>query len=73
MGVSALPPMAPSDCCFRPIAGAKWQLLLGKRPNGQVIRKTGVMTIVLIGDIVVPGDGIAIRFPVQLLVLLEVV
>jgi len=47
--------------------------VLGKRPNGQVIRKTGVMTIVLIGDIVVPGDGIAIRFPVQLLVLLEVV
>lgn len=65
--------MAPSDCCFGPIAGAKWQLVLGKRPNGQVIRKTGVMTIVLIGDIVVPGDGIAIRFPVQLLVLLEVV
>ncbi|MBA8833302.1 hypothetical protein GGE39_003250 [Rhizobium leguminosarum] len=31
------------------------------------------MTIVLKGGIVVPGDGIAIRFPVQLLVLLEVV
>ncbi|MGW9948026.1 hypothetical protein J2W92_003367 [Rhizobium leguminosarum] len=31
------------------------------------------MTIVLKGDIVVPGDGIAIQFPVQLLVLLEVV
>jgi hypothetical protein len=60
--------MAASDCCFRPIAGAKWQLF-GKRPKGQVIRKTGVTTIVLKGDIVVPGDGI----PVQLLVLLEVV
>jgi len=31
------------------------------------------MTIVLKGGIVASGDGIAIRFPVQLLVLREVV
>jgi MOSC domain-containing protein YiiM len=46
--------------------------VLGKRPNGEVIRKTDVMTIVLKGGVVVPGDGIDIQFPVPPLLPLDV-
>jgi MOSC domain-containing protein YiiM len=37
--------------------------VLDKGPNGEVIRKTGVMTIVLKGGVVVPGDAVDIRLP----------
>ena len=47
--------------------------VLGRGPNGELIRKTGVMTIVLKGGVVVPGDAIAIEFPVPPLLPLEVV
>jgi MOSC domain-containing protein YiiM len=47
--------------------------VLGKRPNGEVIRKTGVMPIVLKGGFVAPGDLIAIELPVPPLLPLEVV
>ncbi|MGR8964608.1 MOSC domain-containing protein [Rhizobium leguminosarum] len=47
--------------------------VLGRGPNGELIRKTGVMTIVLKGGVVVPGDAIAIDFPVPPLLPLEVV
>lgn len=32
-------------------------------PNGEVIRKTGVMGIVVAGGVVHPGDGIVIAYP----------
>ncbi|MGR9221428.1 MOSC domain-containing protein [Rhizobium leguminosarum] len=47
--------------------------VLGRGPKGELIRKTGVMTIVLKGGVVVPGDAIAIEFPVPPLLPLEVV
>jgi MOSC domain-containing protein YiiM len=47
--------------------------VLGKGQNGEVIRKTGVMTIVLKGGLVVPGDFIAIQLPPPPLLPLEVV
>lgn len=47
--------------------------VLGKGPNGEVVRKTGVMTIVLKGGVVAPGDAIAVEFPIPPLLPLEVV
>ena len=47
--------------------------VLGRGPNNEVVRKTGVMTIVIKGGVVAPGDGIDIRFPAQPLLPLEVV
>jgi MOSC domain-containing protein YiiM len=47
--------------------------VLGKGPNGEVIRKTGVMTVVLKGGVVIPGDGIDIQLPISPLLPLEVV
>jgi MOSC domain-containing protein YiiM len=47
--------------------------VLGRGPNNEVVRKTGVMTIVLKGGVVVPGNRIAIQFPVPPLLPLEVV
>ncbi|PZM14835.1 MOSC domain-containing protein [Rhizobium tubonense] len=47
--------------------------VLGKGPNGEVVRKTGIMAIVLKGGLVVPGDDIAIQLPASPLLPLEVV
>lgn len=37
--------------------------VLGKGPNGEVIRKTGVMAIVLAGGTIAPGDAIHVELP----------
>jgi len=47
--------------------------VLGKTPNGELVRKTGVMTVALKGGSVAPGDLIAVQFPTPPLLPLEVV
>lgn len=47
--------------------------VLGKTANGDLVRKTGVMTIVLRGGIVAPGDVISVELPAPPLLPLEVV
>jgi hypothetical protein len=47
--------------------------ILGKGANGEVVRNTGVMTILLKGGVVVPGDHIGIQFPHPPLLPLDVV
>lgn len=37
--------------------------VVGKDADGEVVRKAGVMSIVLAGGLVKPGDGIAVRLP----------
>ncbi len=39
--------------------------LLGRGPDGELIRKAGIMSIVLIGGAVCPGDAIGIELPPQ--------
>jgi len=39
--------------------------VVGKDADGQVVRKAGVMSIVLAGGIVKPGDAIGVRMPPQ--------
>ena len=45
----------------------------GKTPNGDLVRKTGVMTIVLKGGVVAPGDPILVKLPALPFLPLEVV
>ncbi|MGB8290894.1 MAG: MOSC domain-containing protein [Rhizobium ruizarguesonis] len=47
--------------------------VLGKGMNGELVRKTGVMTIVLKGGVVAPGNAIIVKLPSPPLVPLEVV
>jgi MOSC domain-containing protein YiiM len=47
--------------------------VLGRGPNGELVRKTGIMTIVLKGGGVAPGDPIAVKFPATPWLPLEVV
>ncbi|MBY3026696.1 MOSC domain-containing protein [Rhizobium leguminosarum] len=47
--------------------------VLGKGPNGELVRKTGVMTIVLKGGVVAPGDAVVVELPVPPLIPLGVV
>lgn len=47
--------------------------VLGKTPSGDLVRKTGVMTIVLKGGVVTQGDPIAVELPAPPLLPLEVV
>jgi MOSC domain-containing protein YiiM len=47
--------------------------VLGKTPGGEVVRKTGVMTIVINGGNVSPGDRIIVELPAPPLLPLEVV
>lgn len=37
--------------------------VVGKGPDGAVIRKSGIMTIVLAGGLIRPGDAIAVTLP----------
>ena len=37
--------------------------VLGRRPNGEVIRKAGIMTAVRKGGVIQPKDGIAVDLP----------
>jgi MOSC domain-containing protein YiiM len=37
--------------------------VLDRDPNGALIRKAGVMAIVLVGGMVCPGDDIAVELP----------
>ncbi|MDB5591583.1 MOSC domain-containing protein [Enterovirga sp.] len=45
---------------FRP---GLMQAVLGRAPDGSLIRKTGVMSIVIAGGDVAPGDAITIELP----------
>jgi MOSC domain-containing protein YiiM len=47
--------------------------VLGKTSSGELIRKTGVMTIVLRGGVVAPGDRLIVELPAPPLLPLEVV
>ncbi|WP_132960463.1 MOSC domain-containing protein [Rhizobium sp. BK251] len=47
--------------------------VLGKGPDGELVKKTGVMTIALKGGIVSPGDTIVVKLPAPPLLSLEVV
>lgn len=47
--------------------------VLDKTPTGELVRKTGVMTIVLKGGVVAPGDRISVLLPAPPLLPLEVV
>jgi MOSC domain-containing protein YiiM len=47
--------------------------VLGKGPNGELVRKTGIMAIVLKGSVIVPGDAITIEYPIPPLLSLEAV
>lgn len=37
--------------------------VLDKGPGGELIRKAGIMAVVLIGGVVTPGDAIAVQLP----------
>lgn len=37
--------------------------VLGRRPDGAVIRKAGVMAVVRVGGVVRPGDAVAVELP----------
>lgn len=39
--------------------------VLGRDDNGEVVRKAGIMGIVVTGGRVVPGDGIVVRLPAE--------
>ncbi|MBY3033324.1 hypothetical protein HF265_30285 [Rhizobium leguminosarum] len=52
---------------------ASLKTVLGKGPNGELVRKTGVMTIVLKGGVVAPGDAVVVELPVPPLIPLGVV
>ena len=41
------------------------QAVLGRDPNGQLVRKAGIMAIVIAGGMVCPGDHIAVELPAQ--------
>ncbi|MFZ0836058.1 MAG: MOSC domain-containing protein, partial [Xanthobacteraceae bacterium] len=41
------------------------QAVLGRDANGQLVRKAGIMAIVIAGGTVCPGDRIAIELPAQ--------
>jgi MOSC domain-containing protein YiiM len=47
--------------------------VLGRAPNGELVRKTGVMTLALKGGTVSPGDTIVVKLPAPPLRPLEVV
>jgi MOSC domain-containing protein YiiM len=47
--------------------------VVSKGPNGELVRKTGVMTIVLKGGVVAPGDAVVVELPVPPLIPLGVV
>ena len=47
------------------------QAVLGRDPNGQLVRKAGIMAIVIAGGMVCPGDRIGIELPAQPRVALE--
>ncbi len=39
--------------------------VLGRAPNGSLVRKAGVMGVVLAGGLVVPGQAITVKLPAQ--------
>ena len=39
--------------------------VLGRDDNGEIVRKAGIMGIVLTGGRVMPGDGIVVRLPAE--------
>ena len=41
------------------------QAVLGRDANGQLVRKAGIMAIVIAGGMVCPGDRIGIELPAQ--------
>ena len=45
--------------------------VLGRDANGQLVRKTGIMTIVIVGGMVCPGDRIGVELPAPPHVALE--
>ena len=47
------------------------QAVLGREANGQLVRKAGIMAIVIAGGMVCPGDRIGIALPAQPHVALE--
>jgi MOSC domain-containing protein YiiM len=47
------------------------QAVLGRDANGQLVRKAGIMAVVVAGGMVCPGDRIAIDLPAQPHVALE--
>jgi len=47
------------------------QAVLGRDANGQLVRKTGIMAIVIAGGMVCPGDRIGVELPAQPHVALE--
>jgi MOSC domain-containing protein YiiM len=47
------------------------QAVLGRDANGQLVRKAGIMAIVIAGGTVCPGDAIGVEFPAQPHVALE--
>jgi MOSC domain-containing protein YiiM len=47
------------------------QAVLGRDANGQLVRKAGIMAVVVAGGVVCPGDRIAIELPAQPHVALE--
>ncbi|MBV8511589.1 MAG: MOSC domain-containing protein, partial [Xanthobacteraceae bacterium] len=47
------------------------QAVLGRDADGQLVRKAGVMAVVIGGGMVCPGDGIAVELPARPHVALE--
>ncbi len=39
--------------------------VLGRTPDGQLVRKAGVMAVVIASGVVLPGDAITVKLPVE--------